>query len=366
MGVLPEHHRAGIGRALLEAAESWLAERDIEYLQVKTLSPRSRRRGLRRHPGLLLRLRLPAAGGDARALGGGPAGAADDQDRAGVSFHWGLVTRPEARGTDADYLRDHQYKDPTNLNARIALHAKYSRADVPWFAWLVGQVDWPEDGRVLEVGCGTGLLWVSTAALLPRLRVTLTDLSEGMVEAAVAAVAPLPGMELVGCRTCDAQDLPYDDGTFDVVVADHMLYHVPDPGRAAAEFARVLRPDGVLLAATNGPRHLDAVSEVSRAALGWSPLDFLDGRFGRSTGGGILRTAFRSVGWQLHPSTMVCTDPADVVAFIASTAAGRDATADQRSALEELVAARFAQEGGQMTITTEAGCFVAKDPIAPG
>src|ERR1700734_1186596 len=40
MGVLPELHRAGIGRALLEEAESWLAQRDITYLQVKTLSPR--------------------------------------------------------------------------------------------------------------------------------------------------------------------------------------------------------------------------------------------------------------------------------------------------------------------------------------
>ena len=40
MGVLPEHHRAGIGLAMLEAAESWLAERDVGYLQVKTLSPR--------------------------------------------------------------------------------------------------------------------------------------------------------------------------------------------------------------------------------------------------------------------------------------------------------------------------------------
>lgn len=274
------------------------------------------------------------------------------------------MTRPEARGTDPDYLRERQYKDPSNLNARIALHAKYSRADVPWFAWLVGQVDWPEDGRVLEVGCGTGLLWVSTADLLPRLRLTLTDLSEGMVQAAVAAVARLPGIELVGSRTCDAQDLPYHDDTFDVVVADHMLYHVPDPGRAASEFARVLRPGGVLLAATNGPRHLDAVSEVSRAALGWSPLDFLDERFGRSTGGEILGTAFRSVTWELHPSAMVCTEPADVVAFIASTAAGRDASPEQRSALHEVVAARFAQEGGQMTIATEAGCFVAKDPIA--
>ena len=99
---------------------------------------------------------------------------------------------------------------------------------------------------------------------------------------------------------------------FDVVVADHMLYHVPDPRRAAAEFARVPRPGGVLLAATNGPQHLDAISEVSRAALGWSPLDFVDRRFGLSTGEEILRTAFGSVTWHLHPSTMICTDPADV------------------------------------------------------
>ena len=41
MGVLPELHRGGIGRALLEEAEAWLAQRDIAYLQVKTLSPRS-------------------------------------------------------------------------------------------------------------------------------------------------------------------------------------------------------------------------------------------------------------------------------------------------------------------------------------
>ena len=287
-------------------------------------------------------------------MGDGPAGLADDQDRADV------VTRREALGTDGDYLRERQYHDPSNLNARIALHAKHSRADVPWFDWLVGRVDWPEGGRVLEVGCGTGLLWVSAAPLLPHLHLTLTDLSAGMVEAASAAVADLPGVELAGARTCDAQDLPFEDHAFDVVVADHMLYHVPDPRRAAAEFARVLRPDGVLLAATNGPQHLDAVAEVSRAALGWSSLDFVDKRFGLSTGEEILSTAFGSVSWHLHPSTMICTDPADVLGFIASSPAGQDATPAQRVALEEVVAARFAEEGGQMTITKESGCFVAK------
>ena len=133
----------------------------------------------------------------------------------------------------------------------------------------------------------------------------------------------------------------------------------PNPVGPSPEFARVLRPGGVLLAATNGPRHLDAVADVSRAVLGWSSLDFVDGRFGLTTGEEILRTAFGSVTWHLHPSTMICTDPGDVLAFIASSPAGQDATPEQAAALEAAVAARFAREGGQMTITKESGCFVA-------
>jgi SAM-dependent methyltransferase len=270
------------------------------------------------------------------------------------------VTGREGLGVDQDHLRERQYKDPANLTARMSLHAKYSRADVPWYAWLVSQIDWPEAGEVLEVGCGSGALWVNVEGLVPRLRLTLTDLSEGMVAAASAAVAALAGLDLVGVRTCDAQELPFDDDTFDAVVANHMLYHVPEPRRAAREFARVLRPGGVLMAATNGPQHLRAVADVSRATLGWSSLDSTDGRFGRTTGEDILRSAFSSATWRPHPSTMVCTDPADVVAFIRSSAAGQDASDEQLVALREAVASRFDEEGGQMTITTEAGCFVAR------
>ena len=241
----------------------------------------------------------------------------------------------------------------------MALHAKYSRAEVPWYEWLVGQVDWPEGGRVLEVGCGSGALWVNVAPLLPHLRLTLTDLSEGMVEAAASAVGPLRELALEGVLACDARDLPFRDDTFDVVVANHMLYHVPDPSRAVAAFGRVLRPGGVLLAATNGPTHLRALADLSRDAFGWSTLDTLDARFGRSTGEAILRTAFASVTWRPHPSTMVCTDPSDVIAFLASTPAGQDASPRQKEALRQAVESRFAAEGGQMAVTTEAGCFVA-------
>ncbi len=265
-------------------------------------------------------------------------------------------------GTDQTYLRESQYKDPTNLNARIALHTKYTRADQPWFSWLVGQIDWFEDAEVLEVGCGTGTLWANVAPLLPDLRLTMTDLSDGMLAAAARTVVPLATIELVEARSCDVQELPFADAAFDVALANHMLYHVPDPPRAAAELARVLRPGGVLLAATNGPQHLDAVADLSRQAFGWSPLDFLDRRFGKSSGEAILASRFGSVHWQQYPSTMVCTSPDDVIAFIASSAASQEASPGQRRTLEELVADRFQSSGGALRISTDSGCFVARDP----
>ena len=269
----------------------------------------------------------------------------------------------ESFGTDADYLRDRQYKDATNLNARITLHRRFARADEPWYPWLAARVHWPTDGEVLEVGCGPGLLWSSIAPLLPHLRLTLTDLSEGMLDEARHVVDPIPTLDLVATQACDAQDLPFPNSSFDVVVANHMLYHVPEPARAAHDFARVLREDGVLLAATNGPDHLDVIADISRQVFGWSSLDFVNRRFGRSNGGPILGTAFEEVAWHEHPGRLVCDDPAAVVAYIESSSAGQEADPSQLAALNEAVHERFEAADGVVTMTTDAGCFIAQQPM---
>ncbi|HWD53741.1 MAG TPA: methyltransferase domain-containing protein [Acidimicrobiales bacterium] len=274
------------------------------------------------------------------------------------------MTRREGLGTDASYLREKQYKDPTNLNARIALHVRFAKTDEPWYPWLAGLVDWPEDGEVLEVGCGPGLLWGTIAPLLPRLHLTLTDLSEGMLDAARSVVAPIDSLELVATTACDAQELPYPDATFDVVVANHMLYHVPEPIGAASEFARVLRPDGVLLAATNGANHLDVMRQIERQVFGWSSSDFVDQHFGRTSGRTILATSFEEVAWHQHPSTLVCDDPIAVVASIRSSRSGQEATPEQLAALDEAVASRFRADRGVVTMSMDSGCFVARRPAA--
>jgi SAM-dependent methyltransferase len=100
---------------------------------------------------------------------------------------------------------------------------------------------------VLEVGCGRGELAARIAAELDATVVAL-DQSERMVELARGAG--------VDARVADVQELPFPESSFDCAVAAWMLYHVPDVDRGLAELARVLRPGGRLVAATNGERNL--------------------------------------------------------------------------------------------------------------
>lgn len=277
------------------------------------------------------------------------------------------VSRPEELGSDADHLRERQYKDPINLSARMALHAKYVRAAEPWHAWLVGCIPWPDGARVLEVGCGTGALWAGAAPLLPHIRLTLTDLSPGMLDAAIRVVDGLDRIELVEARTADTLDLPFDDGAFDVVVANHMLYHLPDIPRGVTGLARVLDPGGALLAATNGAHHVDAVADLSRQVFGWSSSDWVAQRFGKENGAALLSTAFGSVEWHEHPSTMLVTDPSDVEAYITSSTAAQAASPEARAGLHRAVEERFRSAGGALEVRTESGCFVARRPAkGPG
>jgi hypothetical protein len=60
---------------------------------------------------------------------------------------------------------------------------------------------------------------------------------------------------------------------------------------------------------------------------------------------------------------MVCTDPDDVFAFIASSAAGQEASPEQRRALQGAIAERFRDGGGVLSVTTESGCFQAREPL---
>jgi SAM-dependent methyltransferase len=271
--------------------------------------------------------------------------------------------RGKFAGGDQAYLRDVQYADSAKLAARVRLHVKYGRGD--WFPWWAQQVSWPPTAEVLEVGCGAGWVWVEAAGNLPDgLRLTLTDQSPGMVAEALDHVGSIAKYDSVQSRTADAQDLPFAADSFDVVVANHMLYHLPEPSRGVAELARVLRPDGVGLIATNGRGHLcdlwDIRAEVFPVmSTGW---DETVDVFGIEVAGPLLRGRFAEVELRRFPDVLRCTVPSDVLAFIMSTPPAEDATEDDLAALHAAVESRFEQGNGVFEVTKDVGLFICRRP----
>lgn len=159
-----------------------------------------------------------------------------------------------SRFTDQKYLKEQQYKTPSNLEARIALHRQFGTTEENWFHWVFQHAAPHPGDRLLEIGCGPGDLWRECAALLPEsLSLTLCDLSIGMLNKARTVSA---GSQNPHYCVVDAQDLPFLENCFDAVLANHMLYHVPDIPRALGQIRRVMKPNGRLVAATNGVNHM--------------------------------------------------------------------------------------------------------------
>jgi SAM-dependent methyltransferase len=268
-----------------------------------------------------------------------------------------VTERSAFSGGDQRYLRDVQYGSPTKLDIRSSLHRTYATSPVPFPVFEAQLIDWPAEATVLECGCGPGSFW-SNAELPRSMRITLTDLSAGMVSAAVEG-ASVNGFGDVRGEVCDVQALPFDDGSFDVVVANHMLYHVPDPDLAIAELARVMRPDGVLLAATNGYGHMREINEALAEVFG----DHGEGLyevFGIESGEARLREQFASITWHAFDNDLVVDDPGAVVDYGLSFPPGEDATDAERARFVDAVARRFVD--GRLRIRTRAGAFVNRVP----
>lgn len=258
---------------------------------------------------------------------------------------------------DPDYLRRDQYRDSGNLTARATLHQRFSTSATPWFDWVWQKMALQPGEQVLECGCGPGGLWQYNRERIPAgCQVTLTDLSAGMVAEAAATLAPMPHFRL---ETANIEQLPFADASFDLVVANHMLYHVPHLARALAEVKRVLRPQGRLVCATNGKGHMQELTELGRAYN--LPLQFRSGElsFRLENGADLLRPTFSQIERHDYDSYLAVTEVAPLIDYALSYGETRQhVTPDQIDALRQYVAETIARDG-YFRITTASGLFTA-------
>jgi SAM-dependent methyltransferase len=251
-----------------------------------------------------------------------------------------------------------QYTDSRKLAARARLH-NYTVAPVGWFKWVAQGIGFAPSERVLDIGCGPAWFWAAIADTVPKsLELTLADQSAGMVAEAVERARPLGFAAVTGIEA-DASALPFADASFDVVVAMHMLYHVPDPAKAIAEFHRVLKPGGRLAATTNGRENMRELYALG-TTFGGSPVEPVADAFGFEIAERLLRDRFGNVAFDEHPAHMRITEPEDIFLALTSYPPGENASPAQLDAFRAAIDDAFAKAGGTLEVRKQSGLFLSR------
>jgi SAM-dependent methyltransferase len=262
---------------------------------------------------------------------------------------------PPAPLNDPQYL-EKQYKDSSNLDARIDLHRRFSTNKSGWFRWVFDHFDLPPCCRILELGSGTGLLWLQNLARIPAgWEIHLSDFSAGMLEQTRQNLEKQRPFQF---KVIDAQSISFENEYFDAVIANHMLYHVPDRAAALAEIQRVLKPGGHFYAATNGDRHLIEIAEL--IVKFDAKLDYW-GKVGCSfrieNGMEQLSPWFTGIKLYRYEDALDVTEVAPLMDYILSGWA-QNIVAERRGLFKEFLSKEIEIKGGVFHITKDPGLFV--------
>lgn len=219
-----------------------------------------------------------------------------------------------------------QYKSASNLSARIALHSLFSANKEGWFPWLFAKLRLASKMSLLELGCGDGALWTQNRMRLPGdISIVLSDISDGMIRDVrrnISGIYKTKGKSPFTFRVFDCQHIPYPDGKFDLVIADHVLFYVDDIPQALREVRRVLKPGGRFICSTYSSRHMHEILDLVQSFDSHIVLskDKLYEHFGLENGERILKQVFRDAQIDLirYEDSLEITDPQPLIEYILS------------------------------------------------
>jgi len=248
--------------------------------------------------------------------------------------------------TDPETLKSSQYATQKNLSARIYIHEKFSTSPIDYTKWIFDRMleDFPADADIVEFGCGNGIIWTSNLDRIPDgWKITLTDLSGGMLHDARQNLGD--HADRFTFRVVDVQDVPFEDNQYDAVMANFMLYHVPDRQRALSEIRRILKPDGVLHSVTLGEKHMLDFTQLVRQVIPRYQFnaDVLPFRVENAVE--ELTTTFDKVTSIPFDCDLRITEIEPCVAYLASTARLESVTHDELAKFRQLITNVIAEHG---------------------
>lgn len=250
-----------------------------------------------------------------------------------------------------------QYKNSNNVNVRIHLHEKYSQNPLSWFHWLFSQYDLKAGMKILEIGCGNGKLWTLNEDHLNNLEIVLSDVSLGMLNDAFKNLSHIPNITY---QCFDAMNIPCSDETFDVVIANHVLFYVSDLSKTLSEIKRVLKKNGKLYASTYGMNHMKEITELVKEydpKITLSNVSLYD-IFGLENGYDILKPFFHQVDMEHYDDYLLVDNVHDIIQYILSCHGNQsEYILKDYPRFEKYVARKMKKP---MYITKDAGLFICE------
>lgn len=276
-----------------------------------------------------------------------------------------------------------QYQNATNISARIRLHKLYTTNKQGWFPWVYEQCHITDHMHVLELGCGNGALWRENFAKIPEhSSILLNDISEGMLRdtrreinlleqqrlaASKVEHAAASGNSMIASddtrftfQSFDCHTIPYADNSFDLVIANHVLFYCNDLNAVLEEVRRVLKPDGHFVCSTYGASHMQ---EITHLVQDFNPqitlsADHLYERFGLENGASLLAPYFSSIDMKCYEDGLFVTESEPLIEYILSCHGNQNQYILDRYKDFHAFVNRKTKKG--FSITKNAGIFVCK------
>lgn len=212
-----------------------------------------------------------------------------------------------------------QYQNASNLSARIRLHRLYSQNPEGWFPWVYRRCEIREGEKILELGSGSGSFWTENRERIPaQVKVVVSDLSEGMLRDARREIGgATPGFRF---RVVDAHRIPFPDQTFDLVIANHVLFYCEDILQVCREVHRVLKDGGRFVCSTYSRNHMKEISELVQAfdARVTLSAEKLYEKFGLENGEEYLSKCFETIKTEIYQDRLLVDRPEPLVEYVLS------------------------------------------------
>lgn len=252
----------------------------------------------------------------------------------------------------------HQYKDDSKFSKRQGFHDKYSTNKYGFRNWMFDKYEIKENSKILELGCGNGLMWDEKYEELPKdVHLILSDFSSGMCDLVREKQKNHQNVEV---KQIDIQNIPYEDNSFDIVIANHMLYHVEDVEKAIEEVYRILKPRGIFYASTLGVNGFQKYLNQKFREFN-KKMDFFNienWSFTLKNGKDVLKKKFNKIDMYEYEDSIEINDENILVEWVLTSTVLQGIKKEKLEGLSTCFA-KDKDKNGMIHIPKQIGCFIA-------